>query len=819
MPGALQAAQLAIAMAALGPAKHVHDGSLADYYYSLAADSKASQDMREAAGRYALAQAALRHDHAEEALKLSQDAVSLFRGAGNADGAADAVRLLVQAHCSLNDRGEAASVLQQELELARAAGDATWEAKLLLSVAEMAGDRRGGASREEALQAAARARAAFRGQQDKRMEATALLATLILKIQPKDNQVQWVQDVDETAEEALALFQTVSDKRGMAMVLHWKAVLLAGRGRLQAALGSADRARGLFSECHDRVLEARELQVIATWCLEAGLLHLALPAAEEALILFRALGCGDLRVTNALQTVVRCHIANRNAGQALALAMDAAAEAKAAGARRGEADALLLASQGYVNLAKEMAPADEPDNYPVPEEAVAAAEQAFEIIRDLGDEENEARVATFISNLRLRRREFEKASYSAQEALWMLEEAKDAECHAAALHALMSSHLSKNDYKGAVQAAYDTRDIFRKAGAPVKEAQALLTVAEIQFARGSIDEAVAAAREAQLVFHEAGDKQGEGKSMQYIAQIRSANKEHERAVFAAERARLHMQRIGEEEAEARMFLLLVRNRISALQKKREADERIMPGWEDVAKVTRDANELVALCRRVRYKELVASALCAAAQVHAFNDRHQNAIDAADEAVSIFAATEDTENEAAARILCAKLYLTLGDLRKSLQEANEAMRLFEELEDAEGIALVEEVLASLREFEFRVDGGSSAPAASGKARATESAAAAAPRSSEGVLAQARPPGLAPALVISTLQRVTKMMLGSDRDIEADLPLFDVGITSMNAVLFRNKLLDEFEGVDLPVTLVFDFPTLKGMSELVLERSAS
>jgi len=63
-----------------------------------------------------------------------------------------------------------------------------------------------------------------------------------------------------------------------------------------------------------------------------------------------------------------------------------------------------------------------------------------------------------------------------------------------------------------------------------------------------------------------------------------------------------------------------------------------------------------------------------------------------------------------------------------------------------------------------------------------------------------------------------MVGADEDLALDNPFMEIGITSMNAVLFRNKLGNEFEGVDLPVTLVFDFPNMRDLTGMVLDNSS-
>ena len=45
------------------------------------------------------------------------------------------------------------------------------------------------------------------------------------------------------------------------------------------------------------------------------------------------------------------------------------------------------------------------------------------------------------------------------------------------------------------------------------------------------------------------------------------------------------------------------------------------------------------------------------------------------------------------------------------------------------------------------------------------------------------------------------------VDADAPLMEAGLDSLGSVEFRNRVAAKFEGVELPETLVFDFPTLR------------
>merc|ERR1711912_95426 len=54
---------------------------------------------------------------------------------------------------------------------------------------------------------------------------------------------------------------------------------------------------------------------------------------------------------------------------------------------------------------------------------------------------------------------------------------------------------------------------------------------------------------------------------------------------------------------------------------------------------------------------------------------------------------------------------------------------------------------------------------------------------------------------------------DGEIEVDTPLMEAGLTSNSAILLRGELTQELPGINLPVTLVFDYPSIGAMTDLV------
>merc|ERR1711924_241708 len=79
------------------------------------------------------------------------------------------------------------------------------------------------------------------------------------------------------------------------------------------------------------------------------------------------------------------------------------------------------------------------------------------------------------------------------------------------------------------------------------------------------------------------------------------------------------------------------------------------------------------------------------------------------------------------------------------------------------------------------------------------------------------GTDPAVVSSKIQEIAKAIIGeADEDIELDTPLMQAGITSNTAVILRDQLSQDLPGVNLPPTLMFDYPSIGAISEFIVDR---
>lgn len=70
----------------------------------------------------------------------------------------------------------------------------------------------------------------------------------------------------------------------------------------------------------------------------------------------------------------------------------------------------------------------------------------------------------------------------------------------------------------------------------------------------------------------------------------------------------------------------------------------------------------------------------------------------------------------------------------------------------------------------------------------------------------------ASIQSSLRNLAREVVDS-QDLSADEPLLDSGMDSLSGVEFRNRLTNEFEGVRLPNSLIFDHPTVTALAGFI------
>lgn len=83
----------------------------------------------------------------------------------------------------------------------------------------------------------------------------------------------------------------------------------------------------------------------------------------------------------------------------------------------------------------------------------------------------------------------------------------------------------------------------------------------------------------------------------------------------------------------------------------------------------------------------------------------------------------------------------------------------------------------------------------------------------------PPPLArdPLVVLDIIREELCQLLGSGEDVDNDTPLIDAGLDSLGSIELRNQMAKRFS-VQLPSTVVFDYPSIKTLSFRIADESA-
>merc|ERR1719399_1538782 len=100
---------------------------------------------------------------------------------------------------------------------------------------------------------------------------------------------------------------------------------------------------------------------------------------------------------------------------------------------------------------------------------------------------------------------------------------------------------------------------------------------------------------------------------------------------------------------------------------------------------------------------------------------------------------------------------------------------------------------------------------------EKAAARAPRAGGSALAVNS--SLTAEVVTAKIKEIAMGIVGDDEDIEVDTPLMQAGLTSNTAVTLRDELSQDLPGINLPPTLLFDYPSITGIADFIVEKAQS
>lgn len=403
------------------------------------------------------------------------------------------------------------------------------------------------------------------------------------------------------------------------------------------------------------------------------------------------------------------------------------------------------------------------------------------------------------------------------------------------MYKVVESQLREGMSEEALQTAREGRAHFEQLGATTEAASSLMTLAQVHYSQDRLEEALAAAEDAVWMFRESRNPKGEAHAQHVAAEVLLASGLFDKAVKAAESARALFGKLGLAEVEIEVMLLLTQAHMTQTALKESESLRpsrsISRGWSKAERVAREA---VSLSLKLEDKRYLAGATKALAELFIMTQSSQDALRAAQEAARLFRDCGDPRGEGFALVLCAHAHIGLQENFEAKRVAHDALRIFHDRSDEKGETVANEVLAHLKTVitelpallseENRVPLQPTLPKQVTFHQSGGDAKKATPVSS---VARVRKPGEALDLgagvdLTMIKMKVTETTLSiigeEEEDVEADTPLMQAGLTSNTAVLLRDELSNAIPGVNLPPTLIFDYPSVNAMADFIVDQAS-
>lgn len=786
----------------------------------------ATGSSKEACELFVEAEDLLGQEQFAEAAEKARAALKAFRAAGSA-GAADAARLVVKALVGSGENAAAQELANDELARYKEVGDKIGEAKMLTSFGE-ANSAKEGKAKAEAVGSVKEARSIFRNQGAKEWEAKALLTLAGINLE-KDSDLGAVETALKNATEARDICQEFDDKRIEAECLF---AMAEARGIVSSpddALDAADEAMDLYLELRDKRMEARVLMRMSEWNIKLGDHARALSDAEDALEIYQMLQSSQ--EVKALRRVFDAHVARNDLRKARLVAAEALRRFREQNNKRAQVDAVRMLVELYVKANRV-------------EEALTAAKRGITVCKELGDVAAQASLMLVVGRARLRMGQLDKGIAVAQDAFAMLKKLtatpKISEDKVEAMHILVEANYHRGHKDEALDLSLEFKEIFEQQEDMAAFAHALLISATLEFKKGNVEQAASYNTKAQSIFNDEGLMPGEADSMKMQAEIAWKKNEFKSAIRFAEKGRALYRELGKTEGEIACMYMISENAVRLSVK----DGAKIFGDEPIPRQARDALEKgiklaeagIKLAKNTALStapELMGSLLCARAQGLTLKARFEEALACADEAVLIYRDLLCYQLEANALMLSCDNLRALQQIREAAEAADEALALYRHVQDDAGENLALEVIATFQEYmqqqapQFVPPPPTQAGAAPGQIPVwlQQQGQDAPPEAAVAKQAPARGPagpaldvkaGLSLDVITNKVKEIALRITGADDgEIEADTPLMEAGLTSNSAILMRDEISQALPGVQLPVTLVFDYPSVSAMTELIMQ----
>lgn len=473
--------------------------------------------------------------------------------------------------------------------------------------------------------------------------------------------------------------------------------------------------------------------------------------------------------------------------------------------------------------------------------AVEECQEALEIFKEIGDREYESRAYSAIAHARVFGDLSEDWLMPAKEAIEIHRNMANDKAEAFDLYMLAYWYHMKKDWNEVLSYAKQSMSMFKDQGHKRGFIAACLQwIYRAHKEMKETEEAMSALKENLSWFADHEDTQGQAACHDLLVDLYLADEDREQALISAEKALELVRKLGDKRWESNILAGVANVHMSKEDK--EGKDKAINAMQQSLKVfqkVRDikgegqlyhnlanlfmkkekykealqaAQKMRTCFKRGKQEELEGVACMTMYQVHVCRRKPGQAIKAANEAIKIFEKIEDRQREASALVMSSSAYVMDGKKDQALEACKRALKVFRDIGDKQG---EEWALAMTMRIERpQAQGPDLSQQEGGVAEAMEATGAA-----SGAAAELALPTLDPELVMAKVAEVARNATAADEGLDVDSPLMDSGMDSLSSVAFRNTLMQEFQGLTLPASLMFDFPNIRLISDEILEVSKS
>jgi len=807
---------------------------------------------------FSVADGHLENEDYEEALGSAGDALAVFRKISNMAGVADTQRLIIHAYRgmaanerndgfiekSLNLLAEGENIAYDQLDMFSTVVERRGQAAMNVALAELKCDRDVKYC-EESLDLVEDALVCFGELGDIAMEAMTCIVLSKVRLKMKH-----ILAAKRAGNDAITLFRKQGNSKQEAIAWGNLGTIAAMDFCYEEAVRCGRKQVKLAQDIASKRLQADALHNIAHWSLCKGDWNAALVSASNSVTLRKELDDRRGWEVATVGLIVEAHISRNNPQEAVAVAFESVKRFRNNGNSRQAIRALhSLVLAHHANL-----------NY---EEALRAAQEAIDKCSGLNLKTLHSHILETLAHVHVEMQNFTEAKQAALDAVGLLNGigATEVECKAR-MFLLARICVQIEEYGEAVKASNDALKIARDVGDRPLEGQAMLALCVTQGMAKNYDKALKAGELAAEVFHEVGGnfKIDEAKAWQTMAELHMAIGELSQALRCSVHAETLLQTFGDQRRLAKMkhtrvkihmlaeeFIEATKAAMESLKISRSEDD--LPGivqsiffvieanvetlieagatdkprrvFQQLCERTiRFAKEAIGVSVKLGAKRSEGSAYAWVSHLQIMAGRLPEAKQAAETALSLFQDVGDKAGQAHAIFLTASADLQSGErAAAAAEDLRRALALAQEAKD-------EQLIASIREQLERLAGsaGSRAAAAASAAApvmadsAAEAAAAASQQQAGGggaaELYTAPDPDIVKSFIINLVQNMT----GSADEVDGDTPLMESGIDSLASVELRTQLQQEFR-LNLPSTVMFNYPTITTMTQLLVDECSS